>query len=286
MGSRTPVTEVPAAVRSYLDEQRVLHLATASPAGVPHATSLLYVLDDLDFHVWTRPDTVTAKHIDENPAVAFTIGEHAADWTKQRGLQAAGECKVLLDPSAIRRVADLFDQRFPGVLPERRHHLSFFRIRPYQLHFIDNTERSPEDARAEGGFHRSLVYDVFSDLPHGEVAAVEAKLDQVSVPAGEVVVRQGAPAEKFFIIVGGAVEVIREDGGESRVVATLEAGQFFGEMAILHDTPRTATVRTIAPTTLLTMDRASFRTLVAQSLATTQNLDEVIRQRMAALDGR
>ncbi len=282
MASETPLTSIPSEVQAYLDSHRVLNLATASASGVPHATALLYVTDGLDFYIWTRPGTVTARHIDENPSVAFTIGDDTGDWSATKGVQASGECKVLLDPAAIEAAAARFDEAYPGLLPERRQALSFYRIRPYQLHFIDNEQRGEGTAE----FHRDLVYSVFNDLPRGDVRAVEAKLDQISVPAGEVLVRQGAPADKFFIIVDGAVEVVREDEGEARVVATLGAGQFFGEIAILQDSPRTATVRTIAPSTLLTMDRSSFRSLVAQSLSTTQNLDELIRQRMEALGGR
>lgn len=282
MTSSAPLTSVPPEVLSYLGERRVLNLATASGTGVPHATALLYVMDGLDFLVWTRPDTVTARHIDENPSVALTIGEDGDAWASARGVQAAGECRVLLDPGAIARAATAFDERYPGLLPERRGGLSFFRVQPHQLHFIDNGG-APEGATQPGEFHRSLVYNVFSGLPRGEAAAVEGKLDQVTVPAGDVVVRQGAPADKFFIIVDGTVEVVRTDDGEPRLLATLTAGQFFGELAILHDMPRTATVRTLTPTTLLTMDRASFRALVAQSLATTQDLDEIIHQRMDAL---
>ena len=69
-------------------------------------------------------------------------------------------------------------------------------------------------------------------------------------------------------------------------LASLKQGQFFGEMAILRDSPRTATVRAITPTTLLTMDRDVFRNLVAQSLATTEDFDRVIRQRLAELASR
>jgi CRP-like cAMP-binding protein len=199
-------------------------------------------------------------------------------------VQAAGECRILLAADAIAHATALFDRKFPDLLPARREHLSFFRIQPFELHFINN-EAGPGTGVGQEAtvYHRDLVFSVFKDLPRGEAAALEAKLDRVSVPPGEVVVRQGAPADKFFIIVDGEVEVVHEEGGESSVVATLRAGQFFGEMAILLDTPRTATVRTLTAATLLTMDRDTFRALVAQSLATTSNLDEVIQQRLDAL---
>ena len=95
-----------------------------------------------------------------------------------------------------------------------------------------------------------------------------------------MIVRQGAPADKFFIIVRGEVEVVHEEQGAAQRIAVLKSGQFFGEIAILRDTPRTATVRAITPTTLLTMDRDAFRGLVAQSLATTQDFDAAIRERL------
>jgi CRP-like cAMP-binding protein len=117
------------------------------------------------------------------------------------------------------------------------------------------------------------------------VTTVAGRLDPVQVAAGTVVVRQGAPADKFFIIVEGELEVIREDDGTSRTVATLRQGQFFGEMAILRDLPRTATVRATTPATLLAMERDDFRALVAQSLATTQDFDRVIQQRLDELGG-
>src|SRR5207253_2278643 len=96
---------------------------------------------------------------------------------------------------------------------------------------------------------------------------------------------QGAPADKFFIVVEGEVEVVREDEGEPRRLATLGAGQFFGEIAILRDMPRTATVKAVRETTLLSMDRDTFQGLVAQALGTTQNFDQVVQQRLAGLSG-
>lgn len=283
MSVESPLSTVSPDALAYIGGQHVLTLATASAAGVPHAAMLLFVNDELTFYVWTRPDTVTARHIDGNPGVAFTIGEYNPDWTKTKGVQGGGECRVLLAPEAIEHAAALFDQKFPGLMPEGRRHLSFFRITPFELHFIDNEQEATRPAATE--YHRSLVFSIFKDLPKAEATALEARLERVQLPAGEVVVRQGAPADKFFIIVEGEVEVVREDDGSSNVVATLHPGQFFGEMAIMLDTPRSATVRTVGPTTLLTMDRDTFRALVAQSLATTQNLGELVQDRLNALRG-
>src|SRR4029453_12315335 len=117
-----------------------------------------------------------------------------------------------------------------------------------------------------------------------QVETLAATLETVHLGPGATIVRQGAPADKFFIIVDGECEVVREAAGQApKKLASLKAGQFFGEMAILRESSRTATVRAIVATTLLTMDRNAFRGLVAQSLAATQDFDRLIRQRLADL---
>ena len=74
--------------------------------------------------------------------------------------------------------------------------------------------------------------------------------------------------------------MLREDDGVERQLATLVQGQFFGEMAILRDAPRMATVRAVRPTTLFAMERDAFRGLVAQSMGTTRDFDQVIQRRL------
>jgi ATP-binding cassette subfamily B protein len=80
---------------------------------------------------------------------------------------------------------------------------------------------------------------------------------------GEVVVRQGGPADRFFIIARGVVEVLRDRNGESELVAHLEDGDFFGEMALLDGVSRNATVKAVTPTTMLSLDRSEFEALLA-----------------------
>ena len=264
----------------YLAGQRVLTLATASGWGFPHAAMFCYVNDQLTFYVWTHPENVTTRNIDLNPAVSLTIGEYPADWGPARGVQASGTAAVVLDPAEIRQVHRLFADKFPGLLPGRLQNLVFLRIRPAELAFTSN--------EADGGeqvtdFRRDLVYSVFGALPEQRAAAIAGRLGRAMLPAGTTIVRQGGPAEKFFIVVDGMVDVIREDGGSERVVATLGPGEFFGEVAILRDMPRTATVRAVTAVSLLTMDNGTFRSLVAQSLGITADFDEIIRARMSDL---
>jgi uncharacterized protein YhbP (UPF0306 family) len=282
MTVQQPTVDVSDAARSFLQEQTVLTLATASSTGIPHATDLFYVTDDLDVFFWLRPDTVTARHIDENPHVAFSIRDAIGDPNEVRGLQGAGECRVLLVPEAIEQVSKRFADKYPQLGTRQSGSLSFFRLAPTQLSFIDNRQATSPAALGMD-FHRDIVFSVLRELPAEEAGTVAGQLDQQVCSPDEVIVRQGAPADKFFIIVAGEVEVTREDDGRSRKLATLGPGQFFGEMAILRDTPRNATVTAQTETTLLTMDHDTFRRVVAQSLATTEDFDDVVRARLRAL---
>jgi CRP-like cAMP-binding protein len=278
-------TEVPSDVFEFLRSHNTLTLATASLSGLPHAATMVYVSEGIVLYFATRPDTTTARHVEQNPTISFTIDEYTTDWNRAKGIQGSGEAQVLLSSAEISRVVGLFQQKFPAIGDARTSNVSLFRISPSSLQFINNekTDNVAVGTSLGTSWHRSVAYNVFHDLPQQDVEEVAAKLDAVQVDAGEVIVRQGAPADKFFIITDGEVEVIHEANGETRTVAHLQRGQFFGEMAILRDTPRNATVKAVTKTTLLAMDRDAFRGLVAQSLGTTQNFDQVIQRRLDEL---
>jgi uncharacterized protein YhbP (UPF0306 family) len=283
MATETPVTDVPSHVFDFLGEKNTLTLASASRGGIPRATTLAYANDGVAIYVWMRPETTTAEHIEENPVVSFAIDEYSADWRDTKGIQGLGECRTVLNAEERRRAISLFETKFPALSGALSSGVSIFRISPTQLQFIDNS------AGGDGNkteFRKDLVYNIFGDLPEQEADTLAAKLNTTQVDAGDLIVRQGAPADKFFIIVDGEVEVLREEGGQSHTVATLGRGQFFGEIAILRDTPRMATVRAKTAAVLFAMDRDVFRSLVAQSMGTTADFDSVVRRRLDELGAR
>lgn len=278
MASPEAAIEVPDHVVDYLSEQRTVTLATASPAGVPHASTFLYVNDGPMLYFWSKPNTTTARHIEQNPIVSFAIDEYTEDLRQTKGVQGAGECRVLLSGEEIARVADLFGQRFPDLSPGNTMSISFFRIAPTDLQFIDNSESGAETRGGAFGaeFHKERSFSILTDLPVLVADSVSVSLQTLHADAGEVIVREGGPADKYLIVVEGEVEISRA-GGQAE---TLGPGEFFGEVAIMHDMPRAATVRATKPTTLLAMDRDTFRALVAKSLGTTEDFDRVIQERL------
>jgi uncharacterized protein YhbP (UPF0306 family) len=274
--------DVPGHVLDYIDGHRTLTLATASQGGVPNASTLLYVNEGPKLYFWTKPSTTTARHIEANPHVSFTIDDDPEDLNQARGVQGRGEASVVLSGEEVARAAALFGDRFPDLSPGNTLSISFFRIVPTDLQFIDNTSAGTvaPDAGFGAEFHQERAYSIFTDLPVRRVDSIAAPMETVTAAEGEVIVRQGGPADKFFIVVEGEVQVVRDD---SEVIATLGPGHFFGEMAIMLDRPRVATVRATQATRLLALERDTFRTVVAESLGTTGEFDTVIQQRLAAL---
>jgi uncharacterized protein YhbP (UPF0306 family) len=291
MSSGQQRLEVPTQVLEYLREHHTLSLATASPSGVPRASTFLYVSDGPTLYFWSRPSTMTARQITQNPVVSFTIDHYSEDLSQTRGVQGSGECSVLLSGEEIARVADLFGQKFPSLSPGSTMSISFFRLTPTDLHFIDNTATSTTGPSRSGGgpgkafgadFHRERSYSVITALPMRPATSIIASMYSVEVPAGETVVRQGGPADRFFIVVEGEVEIIRDEAGEQQQIASLGAGKLFGEVAIMRDQPRGASVRAKTDTKLLALERDTFRDLIAQSMELTPDFDQVIRSRLDA----
>lgn len=277
----TMTTELPDEVQEYLRTNATLSLATASSDGAPHATTLLYANEGSTFYVWTRPDTTTSRHMDENPRVAFTIDTYASDWRSARGVQAQGEARQVLDPDERRRFVEVFERKFQGLDTAGAEHVNFYKLLASQVHYIHRRDGADEARRLGTDFERDLVYSVFRELPREDVSDITATLETESYSDGDVIVRQGMPADKFFIIVQGSVEVVRDDEGTERPLGTLKAGQFFGEIAILRDSPRTATVRATGDVTVLAMDRDTFRGMIAKSLGTSVRIDEIISERLS-----
>jgi CRP-like cAMP-binding protein len=101
--------------------------------------------------------------------------------------------------------------------------------------------------------------DVLSDFPHEFIDRCAAVSTLRAYKAGETVVSQGEPATAFYVVTQGRLDVIRDEAGAGpRVVATLEPGHFFGEMALLREGARTATVRAREDAECLVLEKADF----------------------------
>ncbi len=108
------------------------------------------------------------------------------------------------------------------------------------------------------------------------------ELQTVTYSAGETVFEQGAAPDHFYIVVSGEVEVIRHSpSGEVKILATLQAGDFFGEIGLLTEARRMATVRAKTDLEVLSMDWEMFRKVVQTSESTAADFAEIMRERLA-----
>jgi CRP-like cAMP-binding protein len=125
--------------------------------------------------------------------------------------------------------------------------------------------------------YREQVADMplFRDLAPAELDLLLVRLQPQSAQPGEVIIRQGDLGHRFYIVRSGRVEVVR-DGG---VLA--ELGPAFGEIALLLDVPRTATVTAAERTELLTLDAQAFRDLLASYLGRGEELSRLSHLRLS-----
>jgi CRP-like cAMP-binding protein len=95
---------------------------------------------------------------------------------------------------------------------------------------------------------------LFSSCSASELRKIRSSLDEVTVPAGKVLVKEGASGHEFFLIVDGTAKVTRN----GRKVAGLGPGSYFGELALLDHKPRSATVTAETELTVLVLSQQEF----------------------------
>lgn len=115
---------------------------------------------------------------------------------------------------------------------------------------------------------RLKAIPLFREFDEAGLAVLASRLATEELNANEVVFAQGDPADKLYLILAGQVEVTTVGpAGEQRLIAILNEGDHFGEMALRRDSPRTTTVRTRTPVVLLSLDRRQILKSVADVLA-------------------
>jgi MFS family permease len=123
------------------------------------------------------------------------------------------------------------------------------------------------------GPHLSLLRGVPSLrlAPLRVLEALSRGAEELDLPAGALVVREGDPGDRFYVVLDGEVLVSR-DGQEVRRLGT---GDSFGEIALLRHVPRTATVRALGPVRLVTLQRAEFLRVVGTDVMTRDEANAV-----------
>jgi hypothetical protein len=120
---------------------------------------------------------------------------------------------------------------------------------------------------------------MFEPLPLATIEDLASSLGWLSVEPGSRIIVAGEPGDRFYIVDDGAVDIAADDRAPSR----LERGGSFGEIALLRDVPRTATVTAVGPVRLAFLERERFIAAVTGHRASAAAADDVVRGHLGHL---
>jgi hypothetical protein len=126
--------------------------------------------------------------------------------------------------------------------------------------------------------------DIFSGLSASELAAIASVTEEMKLAKDEDVIKQNSIGETVYLIVDGRVSVImeKEDGAQA-VIDQMDPGAAFGEMALIDDSPRSATIRTVAPCRFLMLHKQEFKETAMEFPRIALQICSVLSQRIRHL---
>jgi CRP/FNR family transcriptional regulator, cyclic AMP receptor protein len=129
--------------------------------------------------------------------------------------------------------------------------------------------------------HRDHRADVFAKLPlftgcsRRDLRKIAAIADELDFIEGKVLTRQGVSGREFFVLLEGTAVVVRD----GKTLTTLGPGDFFGELALLSDRPRSATVTTTSPVEALILTKPNFKRLLRENPGISVKVLEAVAER-------
>jgi small-conductance mechanosensitive channel/CRP-like cAMP-binding protein len=160
---------------------------------------------------------------------------------------------------------------------------------PAQSLFVVEDDASRRERKSEEEIDdrvRSLRrVELFETLTDEERRALAARLRVAPFARGEAMTRQGAEAHWLYLITKGEAEVrVSADGNLSERIATLSAGDFFGEMGMMTGEPRTATVVALSEVECYRLDKEAFHDILQRRPELAENISEILAARRVELE--
>ena len=126
---------------------------------------------------------------------------------------------------------------------------------------------------------------LFSMLSEGQLQLLTRVLSRKAYPKNSTIIAAGDPTDAMYIVVSGRLKVVMSDKeGQEVILAILNQGEFFGEMGLIAQAPRSATVTTIEPCELLTITRADFNKCLQGNFDLTMNVIRGLVKRLREAD--
>ncbi len=162
-------------------------------------------------------------------------------------------------------------------IPVATHSIRLTQMPPAQVDSIEDAE--------ERRVSRLSKIGLLSVFEEGDLQHIAREGAERLFGVGEPIVRQGASGESLFVLLQGHVEVTACSGdGPSTRLATLNAGDYFGEMSLLTGAPRSATVTALEETRVLEISKASFGRIISMRPELVTILSQALEGRMAERD--
>jgi len=126
---------------------------------------------------------------------------------------------------------------------------------------------------------------LFSGLTEPQLEQLAAGSARRSYPKGRTIVSEGEPSQSMYILLAGRAKVQRSDSeGKEVILAVLGSGEFFGEMSLIDDAPRSASVITIEPCEFMAVSKEAFKAMLAQSPEVSMNVMRGLVRRLREAD--
>ena len=134
--------------------------------------------------------------------------------------------------------------------------------------------------------HRDAKVELIAHVPlfqhcsKSELKRIAGLADELDLPVGKVLIREGEPGREFFVLLDGRVDVSRK--GQS--LNTLQSGDFFGEVALVSNAPRNATITALTMLRVLVVTDRDFRNLLRESPQIQLKVLEALGDRIAPVE--
>jgi len=126
---------------------------------------------------------------------------------------------------------------------------------------------------------------LFSGLTEAQLETLAAGSARRSYPKGRTIVSEGEPSQSMYILLAGRAKVQRSDSeGKEVILAVLGSGEFFGEMSLIDDSPRSASVITLEPCEFMAVSKDAFKAMLTQSPDVAMNVMRGLVRRLREAD--
>ena len=135
---------------------------------------------------------------------------------------------------------------------------------------------------SDGQIIEEYLAQAFPMVSEAQLVEATHKLEPVRYAPGAVILKEGTPADRFYIIMEGKVDVlVHQPNGDPIIVTTLDEGQYFGEIELLRGGHNIATIRAALDNNVdvATMDRATFESIIGKSVATREQIEQMANTR-------